>query len=148
MHPATIATSPAWPFAPLTSSMFLMWVWAHTHSQQLDLAGAINTFRLGETTLQRAPTSANAEHLFGLTTDELGNQSIKRTWSLSPIGDVKIEPSLKVPLFNHKGNQVQFDISSIPSGKIGIGTAAGITGCMKAASCVDYIQDYLNKSLK
>lgn len=97
-------------------------------SQKLEWAGAVNSLRLSYR-LTDLPSISEP----GLIQDGNVSQGVvqpKRVFSISPFGDVKIEPGIKIPLITHRSNVMQFDLSTVPAGKIGLGAVACVqTSC-------------------
>jgi hypothetical protein len=131
-------------------------------TEQRAFVATVNTFRLESAGLGNATlpsgrawsevlgAASPPNHPLGVFGENMlagsggGSQSsallgAKRTWSLTPpIGDIKVEPPIEVPLVTLGRNAAQVKIDNIPTGKI----AVGATACMQL-ECIDFMRDRL-----
>jgi hypothetical protein len=142
-------------------------------SDKLEWAGAVNTLRLSEfnslamSGLHTQPESTinsgtNVTSLFTYR-DALINtepppaasedfhrwlrppQDINRTISITPLGDINLNPKLEAPLMTFGKTRLQIEIESIPAGKLAAG--AGATAAAKACGqeCIDEMRQRWRK---
>jgi hypothetical protein len=126
---------------------------------KLEWAGAVNTLRLSDTlglvgsdarpainnnlfTFRHAwinpePTTPNEEDFHDLLQH---SREISRTISITPLGDVKLNPKLEVPFMTFGKTRFQTEVESIPAGKVALagGTAAAAVTC--GQECIDKVR--------
>ena len=74
---------------------------------------------VGKDSLVRAEAVSAAKWLLGKSAAEAGVAArVDRTVRITPLGDITVDPPYRVPLFKLRNTPVEFDLKSIPIGKV------------------------------